>query len=777
MCNGAGEPVTLPNAICLHEEDAGLLWKHWDFRTGETEVRRSRRLVISFITTIGNYDYGFYWMLYLDGTIELEIKLTGIVATGAIQPGEQPAHGTLIAEGLYAMNHQHFFNARLDFDLDGERNAVYEVHTEASPAGPGNPVGSAFAGVRTLLRSEAEAPQADRPALLARLGRRQPRAHERDRRAGRLPPRAGRELPAVRARTTRSSRKRAGFCFKHVWVTRFHADERYAAGEYPNLHAGGAGLPEFVADDEGIVDEDIVLWYSLGHNHLPAHRGLADHAGLEDGLHAQAERLLRPQPHARRPASALEPLLLPRQRSRRIASARAQLEAGLRGRLVAEGEPGYDEARAVWNADIDRRPALVAQCAGVSDVALCVRTAREHDLTLAVRGGSHNVAGFGTCDGGLVCDLGALRAVRVDPSRRSATVQGGATWADFDAETQAFGLATTGGVVISTGVGGLTLGGGIGWLKRNYGLTCDNLLGADVLTADGTLVRASRDENPDLFRALRGGGGNFGIVTSFDFALHEVDTVVGGYLALRDRAARRAAALVPRGRARLPARAHDAALHHVRRRRGADPGAALGQARDPARRVLERRSARGRARPGAVARRGARDRRRARAAALPRAAGRVRRRPAGAARATATTGRRSTSRALPDAAIDAFCEHAGRATSPISYMEIDPLGGAISEVGEDETAIGFRDAPFLYQSNAVWTADDPERERHVAWARDFFAAMAPFSAGATYLNFIGEEGGERVRGAFTPALWDALTATKRRFDPENLFRVNQNIAP
>ena len=270
MCNGAGEPVTLPNAICLHEEDAGLLWKHWDFRTGDTEVRRSRRLVISFITTIGNYDYGFYWMLYLDGTIELEIKLTGIVATRRDRSrASSRAHGTLIAEGLYAMNHQHFFNARLDFDLDGERNAVYEVHTEASPAGPGNPVGNAFAGVRTLLRSEARGAAADRPALLARLGRRQPRAHERDRRAGRLPPRAGRELPAATCRRTRSSASAPASRFKHVWVTRFHADERYAAGEYPNLHPGGAGLPEFVADDEGIVDEDIVLWYSLGHNHLP----------------------------------------------------------------------------------------------------------------------------------------------------------------------------------------------------------------------------------------------------------------------------------------------------------------------------------------------------------------------------------------------------------------------------------------------------------------------------------------------------------------------------
>ena len=269
VCNGAGEPVTLPNAICLHEEDAGLLWKHWDFRTGDTEVRRSRRLVISFITTIGNYDYGFYWMLYLDGTIELEIKLTGIVATGAVQPGEQPAHGTLIAEGLYAMNHQHFFNARLDFDLDGERNAVYEVHTEASPAGAGNPIGY---GVRRRSHAAAQRGRvaaADRPAVLARVGRRQPRAHATRpaRRSATASCRARTACPTCRR--TRSSASAPAFAFKHVWVTRFHADERYAAGEYPNLHPGGAGLPEFIADDESIVDEDIVLWYSLGHNHLP----------------------------------------------------------------------------------------------------------------------------------------------------------------------------------------------------------------------------------------------------------------------------------------------------------------------------------------------------------------------------------------------------------------------------------------------------------------------------------------------------------------------------
>ena len=351
------------------------------------------------------------------------------------------------------------------------------------------------------------------------------------------------------------------------------------------------------------------------------------------------------------------------------------------------------------------------------------------------------MAGFGTCDGGLVCDLGAMRAVRVDPSRRSATVQGGATWADFDAETQAFGLATTGGVVISTGVGGLTLGGGIGWLKRNFGLTCDNLLGADVLTADGTLVRASRDENPDLFRALRGGGGNFGIVTSFDFALHEVDTVVGGYLAFEIeqlgellRWYREAAPGFPRELTTLLFIMSADAAAPIPERLWGRPVILLGACWSGDLRAGERVLAQLRGAGPVIV-----------DALEPQRYLELQGAFAGAPQALAGYGnywKAEYLSGLPDAAIDAFCEHAGRATSPISYMEIDPLGGAIAEVGEDETAIGFRDAPFLYQSNAVWEAGDPERERHVAWARDFFAAMAPFSAGATYLDFIGEEGGE-----------------------------------
>ncbi|MGN6172011.1 MAG: FAD-binding oxidoreductase, partial [Streptosporangiaceae bacterium] len=202
---------------------------------------------------------------------------------------------------------------------------------------------------------------------------------------------------------------------------------------------------------------------------------------------------------------------------------------GFRGDVIARGHDGYDDARAVWNGAVDRRPRLIARCSGTADVAAAVRFARDHDLEIAVRGGGHNVAGTAVCDDGIVIDLSAMRAVLVDPAGRTARVQGGALWGDVDHETQAHGLATTGGIIGHTGVGGLTLGGGIGFLMRKHGLTVDNLVEAEVVTAEGSMVRASTDEHPDLFWALRGGGGNFGVVTSFRFALHPIGpTVMAG---------------------------------------------------------------------------------------------------------------------------------------------------------------------------------------------------------------------------------------------------------
>jgi primary-amine oxidase len=267
VSDAAGAPVTLANAICLHEEDFGILWKHTNFRTGQAEVRRSRRLVVSSIATVGNYEYGFFWYLYQDGTIELQVKLTGIVSTGAVGPGQRPAHGALIAPGLYAPNHQHWFNFRLDIMVDGPRNSVYEVDSVAAPTGPDNPHGNAWVVRRTLLRRESEAardvdPLAGRhwlvvnPAVRNALG--EPVAYK-------LVP--GDNVRAL-AQPDSSIARRAGFITHHLWVTQHATREQYAAGDYPNQHPGGAGLPAYVQADRPLEDADVVLWYSLGSHHV-----------------------------------------------------------------------------------------------------------------------------------------------------------------------------------------------------------------------------------------------------------------------------------------------------------------------------------------------------------------------------------------------------------------------------------------------------------------------------------------------------------------------------
>jgi primary-amine oxidase len=268
LSDAAGDAVQIPNAICIHEEDAGVLWRHIEWRDGSGEVRRSRRLVISSFSAIGNYDYGFFWYLYQDGTIEYEIKLTGVLSTGAVAPGVRPAHGTLVAPGLNAMVHQHFFNMRLDLDIDGRANSVDEVWTESLPRGPANPHGNAFAPRRRRFARELEAKRTVdarsarwweivNPGLLHRLGE----------------PIGYRLLPGETtfsfAQPDASVSKRAAFIHEHLWVTPYRPDERYAAGEYPNLHPGGDGLPDWTSADRAIDGEDLVVWYTFGHHHVP----------------------------------------------------------------------------------------------------------------------------------------------------------------------------------------------------------------------------------------------------------------------------------------------------------------------------------------------------------------------------------------------------------------------------------------------------------------------------------------------------------------------------
>lgn len=268
FADGQGNPYTIKNAICMHEEDYGTLWKHSDFRTGEVEVRRSRRLVISFFSTVGNYDYGFFWYLYQDGSIELECKLTGIVSTGALQPGTTSKYGELLnADGLYAPIHQHFFSFRLDMDVDGDANSIYEVHTEAEPAGPDNPYGNAFFSKATHLTTESEAQQMVDPlsGRVWKIVNPSARNAVGNPTGYRLVPHANvASFPSVDA----SVSKRAGFMQKHLWVTPYDPDELFAAGTYPNQHHGGAGLPEYTANDRDISEGDLVLWYTLGSHHV-----------------------------------------------------------------------------------------------------------------------------------------------------------------------------------------------------------------------------------------------------------------------------------------------------------------------------------------------------------------------------------------------------------------------------------------------------------------------------------------------------------------------------
>jgi primary-amine oxidase len=268
MTNSRGQVITIENAVCMHEEDYGILWKHMDWRTEQTEVRRSRRLVVSFVSTVGNYEYGFFWYFYQDGTIQYEVKLTGMLNTGAMMPGETPKYGSLIAPQLNAPVHQHFFNVRLDMSVEGMQNSVYEVNTEAEPIGPENPHGNAFFAKSTLLATESQAqrtidPMAARywkivnPSVLNAVG--QPVAYK-------LMP-GENILPFAHPES--SVLKRAGFMTKHLWATPYSADERYPAGEYPNQSPGGQGLPAWTQANRPITDTNVVVWYTFGHHHIP----------------------------------------------------------------------------------------------------------------------------------------------------------------------------------------------------------------------------------------------------------------------------------------------------------------------------------------------------------------------------------------------------------------------------------------------------------------------------------------------------------------------------
>ncbi len=449
------------------------------------------------------------------------------------------------------------------------------------------------------------------------------------------------------------------------------------------------------------------------------------------------------------------------------------LRASFSGQIVRPGDAEYDEHRKVWNGSIDRHPGLIARCRGVADVRAAVRFARQHELLVAVRGGGHSFPGLSVCDDGMLIDLGPMKGIRVDPGARTARAQAGVLLGELDRETQAFGLAVPSGIVTHTGLAGLTLGGGIGWIMRKYGLTIDQLLSVDVVTADGEFVTASEDQNPDLFWGVRGGGGNFGIVTDFEFRLHPLGPeVMAGpvFWAMED------APKVLRFYRDWVADCPDELMTIVTQRRAPAlpvvPPELVGElvvgvvvcyagSVEEGERVV---------RP------------------LKRFGSPVldlcRPKPYLAHQQMLDPSfrhgwwyyvRSCDVAELTDEVIDIVVDHGMRISSPISSLALWQMGGAVARVGENDTAFNGRGAGFTFNINGnSLAADGFDAERQ--WARDYWSALGPHHT-SVYVNFLMEEGQERIRQAYGAEKYDRLKALKRTFDPTNFFRLNQNIVP
>lgn len=440
------------------------------------------------------------------------------------------------------------------------------------------------------------------------------------------------------------------------------------------------------------------------------------------------------------------------------------LRRALDGTLVLQGDPAYDQVRKVWNTTVNNHPALIAQCAGAADVIDAVKFARNFDLLVSVRCGGHSIAGKSVCEGGLMIDLSPMRGVHVDPLKQIARVEGGAILGRLDRESQAFGLATTSGVVTHTGVGGLTLGGGCGYLARKYGLACDNLISVDVVTAEGQFLRASETENADLFWGLRGGGGNFGIATSFEFRLHAIGTMVV-----------RAAAI------HLLSEAKEALRFFREFAFGAPDEMSVGAAfftdesgapalslsachiapldrADTALRPLLK-------------------------FGTPTAAS-IETLPYLQIQSAADTvfpygqsyyWKTHFVTELTDAAIDTLIDQFAKVPGPKSLISFQHYGGAVSRIGPTETAFGNRDAEFDFLPIGIWQ-DPTEAAAQIDWVRETWGAFEPFASGGVYINNLGDDSDERVRNAVGQN-YDRLVELKNKYDPTNFFRLNANIKP
>ena len=440
------------------------------------------------------------------------------------------------------------------------------------------------------------------------------------------------------------------------------------------------------------------------------------------------------------------------------------LSANLRGRLLRPGYDGYDEARKLWNSMIDRRPALIARCVGVADVINSVNFARTHGLLVAIKGGGHHIAGNALCDGGIVIDMSLMKAVRVDPADRTARAEAGLTWLELDHETQAFGLATVGGTVSDTGVAGLTMGGGIGWIGRKHGMTCDNLLSVDLVTAQGSLVTASATENPDLFWGVRGGGGNFGVVTSFEFRVHPVGQLLGGMVVHSFERAKEVLKFYRDFSIDAPDEVNTIATLF----RSEDGTSVVSIAvcyygsMDDGDKTL-----------GPLRRYGSPMEDSIRPMSYAELQTMLDR--------DTPPGRRYYQKSnfmvdISDAAIDTLLQRFADMPSPLSGAIFQQMGGAASRIPRDQTAFTHRDAQYDFVVTSAWT--DPQHDGpNIRWVRDAWDAMRPYYSSGVYINATNEDSQDRVKDSYDDDSYQRLVALKSKYDPGNLFRLNHNIRP
>jgi FAD/FMN-containing dehydrogenase len=439
-----------------------------------------------------------------------------------------------------------------------------------------------------------------------------------------------------------------------------------------------------------------------------------------------------------------------------------ELQKQVRGELLRPSDGGYDSARRVWNGMVNKRPAFIVRCAGAADVIDSVNFARTNNLPISVRGGGHNVAGSAVCDGGIMLDLSRMKSIRVDSVSRTARADPGVTWAEFDHETQAFGLATTGGTCSQTGIAGLTLGGGEGWLMRKYGLTMDNLLSVDLVTADGKLRKADASENTDLFFGVRCAQSNFGVATSLEYRLHHVSTVLAGVVLHPLERAKEVLKLYSEFNRGAPEEM--SAMAFLMTSSDGRPGVVIAVCYigsvEQGEKVVRPLKKFG-----------------------PPMADMIQPMPYLKAQSmlrTVPPGRlnywkSNMLREFSEDAMDRLIESFGQVTSRDSSVLVLQLGGAVKRLGKDGTAVNHRTSPYNLVIMSEWS-DSSESEKHIRWTDELWNAMQPFSSGGVYVNALGNEGEERVKAAYGTN-YERLVSLKNKYDPTNLFRFNQNIRP